>query len=247
MGSFRSGFSAPLRVLRLLRSHARARRLVLVPIAINIALAALLYIGLLYAGLAWIHAWVAALPDWAQGLSAIFAALLVVVLLLVVGFVLVSFGAVLGSPFYGQLSELIERQVTGRAPPAEPLTAAGIARDLGRALTFELKKLIFSLAGLACILLIGLVPVVGPTLGVGLQIALSSTIACLDFLDGPLERRRLRFRAKLGVVRRGLPATAGFGLVCFALVSIPLLNLVAIPLCVAGGTLLFCERLQTKL
>jgi CysZ protein len=69
-------------------------------------------------------------------------------------------------------------------------------------------------------------------------------IACLDFFDPALERRQLRFRRKLGVVRRGLPGTAGFGLVCFGLVSIPLINLLAIPLCITAGTLFFIERLR---
>jgi CysZ protein len=69
-------------------------------------------------------------------------------------------------------------------------------------------------------------------------------IACLDFFDPALERRRLAFRRKLGVIRRGLPASAGFGLVCFGLVSVPLVNLLAIPLCITAGTLFFVERLR---
>jgi CysZ protein len=208
---------------------------------------AALYAGLLYSGLALIDQWVAALPAWAQGLAPALGALLIVVLFLLIGFLLVRFGVVLGSPFYGKLSEQLEQHLTGHAPPAEPLTFIGITRDLSRAVTFEFKKLVLSLGALALVLLLGLVPIAGPALGVACQVAISTLVACLDFLDGPLVRRRLRFRDKLGALRRGLPTTAGFGLSCFALVSIPLLNLLAIPLCVAGGTLLFCERLQTKL
>lgn len=77
------------------------------------------------------------------------------------------------------------------------------------------------------------------------SIALGATVACLDFLDYPPERRRpLGFRAKLGVICRHLPATAGFGLAALALVSIPLLNLLVIPICVAAGTLLFCDEMR---
>ncbi|MEP0886343.1 hypothetical protein NDI49_32940, partial [Trichocoleus sp. ST-U3] len=78
-------------------------------------------------------------------------------------------------------------------------------------------------------------------------ITLAAMIVCLDFLDAPLERRRLRFRQKLGIVTRSFPATASFSLVCLGLVSIPLLNLFTIPLCVASGTLFFCDRIYPRL
>ena len=242
-----AGLSAPFRAIHVIWRTPGAWRYVLAPVLINIVLGALLYLGLVWGGLRAIDGWVAGLPEWAQGIAALLNVLLIVALFLLIGFVLVRFGVVLGSPFYGKLSELLEQQLSGHAPPAEPLTIAGIARDLSRALAFELKKLLLSLAGLGAVLVLGLVPLAGPTLAIILQIAVSALIACLDFLDGPLERRRLRFRSKLNAIRRGLPATVGFGLVCFALVSIPLLNLLCIPVCVAAGTLLFCERIQTKL
>ena len=54
-------------------------------------------------------------------------------------------------------------------------------------------------------------------------------------------------RARLGLIRRSLPASAGFGLVCLGLISIPLVNLLAIPLCVTAGTLFFCDQIWPDL
>ena len=62
----------------------------------------------------------------------------------------------------------------------------------------------------------------------------------------PLERRRLRFRDKLKIALGGLPATATFSLVSLFLVSIPFVNLLAVPICVAAGTLLFCDRIYPR-
>ena len=63
----------------------------------------------------------------------------------------------------------------------------------------------------------------------------------------PLERRRLKFRHKIQFVFARFPSSAGFGLICLSLISIPLLNLVVVPLCVSGGTLLFCDyRLRQR-
>jgi CysZ protein len=212
---------------------------------VNLVVGVLLYGGLLFAGLRWIDATVV---DTGFGaiLGALLRVLLIVGLLIAIGFLLVRFGVVLGSPWYNQLSEKLEVLRLGSAPPAEPLSAIGIARDVSRALAFELKKLLLVLGVAAPLLLANLLPVVGQAINLIGWIALGATITCLDFFDYPLERRRLGFRAKLGAVRRSLPASAGFGLICLGLVSIPLLNLLSIPLCVAAGTLFFCDRLRFK-
>src|SRR5690606_18048196 len=84
-------------------------------------------------------------------------------------------------------------------------------------------------------------PAAGQILSTLGGISLGATIACLDFFDAPLERRRLGFRQKLGLIRRYMPASAGFGLVAFGLVTIPFINLLAIPLCVTAGTLFMID------
>ncbi|MEN9933830.1 MAG: hypothetical protein RLZZ387_409 [Chloroflexota bacterium] len=244
MRAFLEGALYPFQALAALNRTPRLWRYVILPIAINIVVGLTLYAGLVLAGLRAIDAATTQLPAWAAAAELLLQALLVVGLLLGTGFLLVRFGVLLGSPFYGRLSEELEEARTGSAPPAYPLTPAGIARDLGRALMYELKKLLLVLMVGLPLLLLNLVPVVGTVLATAGWIALGATVACLDFLDPPLERRRLRFRAKLGTVRRGLPATAGFGLVCLGLVSIPLVNLLAIPLCITAGTLFFCDRLR---
>ena len=242
MRSFLSGFGYPLRAWSYLLHNAELRRFMLMPLLINIVVGAVLYAGLLMAGLRAIDHALTDLPTWAQGLEGLIAALLVIALLIVIAYLLGRFGVVFGSPFYGQLSERLERHLTGQAPPAEPLNLPGIMRELGRAISFELKKLLFVLLCAIPLLLINFIPALGQIGSLIGQICLGTLIACLDFLDPPLERRRLGFRAKLKAIRHMLPGSASFGLICFGLVSIPLLNLVAIPICIAAGTLFFCER-----
>jgi CysZ protein len=81
--------------------------------------------------------------------------------------------------------------------------------------------------------------------GIG-GVAIAALIVCLDFLDAPLERRRLRFREKLKIVFGGLPATGTFSVVSLVLVSLPFVNLLAVPICVTAGTLLFCDRIYPR-
>lgn len=192
-----------------------------------------------------------AIPRWISELSGFGLAVLigllrlvlVLTLLLVTGFLLLQFGVLLGAPWYGQLSEELEKLQTGQLE----IVRINPAREIWRAILYELKKLVLGLSVGFLLLLSNIIPGFGPaTTAIG-GVTLAATIVCLDFLDSALERRRFRFRQKLGIVWGALPASAGFALVCLGLVSIPFINLLAIPLCVAAGTLFFCDWIYPKL
>jgi len=252
-----AGATYPFRVLGVFRRTPRLWSYVAVPILMNVIVGVALYAGLLFFGwdsvthvmdslTHWIDSLITSLPKWLSildyliiGIGWLLRLLLVLGLLLFTGFLLVQFGVLLGAPWYGQLSEQLEELRTGQLHIVE----VGIVRDIGRAILFELKKLVLAAGVGIVLLLLNLVPGIGTLAATAGGLALATTIVCLDFLDAPLERRRLPFREKLRIVFRSLPASASFGLVCFGLVSVPLLNLLTIPLCVASGTLFFCDRL----
>ena len=214
----------------------------------------------------WLPHWNLALPDWklpglpswnfrvsdwaiaiADALGASFLwilrLLLVLLLLLVTGFIFLQFGVLLGSPWYGKLSEELELLKLGKLPPMEASLGRTV-QDVGRAILYELKKLVLLISIGLPLLLFNFLPGIGTAIASIGYLTLTATIVCLDFFDSALERRRLGFRQKLGVVLKSLPASAAFGLVCLALVSVPLINLLAIPVCVTAGTLFFCDRIQ---
>jgi CysZ protein len=196
----------------------------------------------------WLHfpSWQPSLPDWmafiptwvARVLIGLLRLVLTFVLLLVTGFIFLQFGVLLGAPWYGKLSEELERTRTGKVT----LIEVGVAQDILRAILYELKKLGLTIAVILPSLLLNFFPGVGTAIASVMGIGLGATIVCMDFLDAAVERRRPSFRQKLGIVWKSLPASGSFGLVCLGLVSIPLVNLFAVPLCVAGGTMFFCDR-----
>lgn len=242
-----AGATYPLRAVKVLRDHPQLVGYVVVPILVNVVVGGTLYVGLLLAGFQGIDALVLRLPEWLTFLEIVLRILLTLLLFLATGFLLLQFGVLLGSPWYGKLSEELEKLRVGILPAPEPFNPMAIARDLWRAVMFEVKKLLLLLMVGVPLLLLNFVPGVGTAIaGVG-SILLAATIVCLDFFDPPLERRRLRFRQKLSLVRRSLPASASFGLVCLALVGIPFVNLLAIPLCITAGTLFFCDRILPRL
>ena len=254
-GTF-DGATYPFKALIVFIRHPELIKYIAVPILVNIVVASALYSGLLYFGwqivdgvqgevTVWLDRLVANLPAWLgfleYGVSSLIVLLrivLAIVLLIATGFLLTQFGVLLGAPWYGQLSEKLEKLRTGKVE----LIELNIVSDLGRAITYELKKLVLiALVGIP-LLLINFLPGVGTVISSIGSLILTTTIVCLDFLDSCLERRRLKFRQKLKVVIKSFPASGSFGLVCLGLITIPLVNLVTIPLCVASGTLFICER-----
>jgi CysZ protein len=251
-----NGATYPLRALVTFIQNPRLIKYIAIPILVNIVVAIALYSGLLYFGwqivdsiqgdiTTWLNQLIAGLPQWlsflsygTSGLIAILRLVLIIVLLIATGFLLTQFGVLLGAPWYGQLSEQLEQYRTGKVEFIE----LNIVSDLGRAILYELKKLVLiALVGIP-LLLVNFFPGVGTVISSIGSLILATTIVCLDFLDSCLERRRLQFRQKLKTVFKTLPASASFGLVCLGLISIPFVNLVTIPLCVASGTLFICDH-----
>ena len=246
------GLKYPLQALRMWQKHKALRSYVVVPLVIN----SLLGIGLYSVGLWWgfklIRDWTVQLTNWVgpawldvviQVLSPVIQGGLLLVLLVVLGVILLQFGCILGSPFYGQLSEQLEILRTGSSDTLDSIGKGGILGDIWRAILFELKKLVLLLGVGGILLLVNFVPVAGTIAATVGSLSLAVLLLCLDMFDAPLERRRLRFRQKVGLILRCFPASASFGLICLGLVSVPLMNLLAIPLCVSAGTLFFCDRM----
>jgi len=268
-GDLVAGVTYPFWALVILQQTPRLWGYVIIPILLNLVIGALLYAGLVVPTWQAINGWTEGVPagleQWLAGLPSqvsqwltwlpsiasmfddVLRWLLAIALLLLTGFLLVQFGAILGAPWYGSLSEQLEQLRTGKLPSLGPLSLHGALRDIWRALTFQFKKLLLAGTVAVALLFIGFVPILGSGVASVGWVVLAALLVGLDFLDPTLERRRLSFRTKLGLFIRTLPGSLSFSLVCLGLVSIPLLNLLAVPLCVAAGTLFGCDRALPKL
>ena len=241
---FFTGATYPLRSLLVFFRNPRLWGYLIVPILVNFVIGIALYLGLLFPSLSateslevklsnQLNNLIANLPAWlsflrflVSGIDFVLDLILIVVLFLLTGLLLVQFGILLGAPWYGQLSEQLEKLRTGEVEIVE----VGIIRDIGRALLFELKKIVLTVGIGIPLLLLNFVPGIGSLISTIGGLSLTATIVCLDFLDAPSERRRFSFRKKLSIVFSSFPASAGFSLVCLGLISVPLLNLLTIPL-----------------
>jgi len=241
-----SGAAYPLRAAWLLVRAPALWVYMAVPVLINMVILGLLSYLLVPPALRWIDEIIRGLPPWALPLAFIPRMLLLVALLLVLGFLVLQFGAIIGSPWYERLSQRLESRLRPERAnwPEEPFNLRFVLRDIGRALAFTCYKAIVAIAVGIPIFLVGIVPLVGPFVaGVG-QFTLGAFLVGLDVLDPPLERRRLSFGEKVALFFAQSPASFGMGAICLVLLGVPLLNLFFIPICVAAGTIFYCDRVS---
>ena len=223
MGFFR-GFFAPFRGAVFV-TRARIWHLVILPILLNVALAA---------GAAWAaaHYWKIEFAGRVFSSSFVYWVSLVAVVLLtsIVGFILLQ--PILGAVFNDILTENTERRIRSDTPRA-PFFAS-----LGRSLAHGLLKLILYAFALLVGTLLSIVTAgIGSVVGVGL----AALFLAYDGFDFPLARRSFGFWAKWRYLALHPAQTIGYGLGATIFYLVPLALVVAPPFTAVGATLVFLE------
>ena len=145
------------------------------------------------------------------------------------------------APLGDPLSAATERAL-GRVPPA----GRGLLRETVSSVLRTAARVAILLAGQGAILLLWLLPGAGAAIATALSIAWTSAWLAVEYLDVPGNRHGLGFGASVRLARDHLPAAMGFGLGVYALLWIPLLNVVFIPVAVVGGTMLFARVAERR-
>jgi CysZ protein len=180
---------------------------------------------------AWVEAQV---PSWLAWLGDAAGVLLGLLLVLLGLWLFVVLATILGGPLLGLLSARVERQVLGREPEdPRPLWVA-----VPRAALREVRKLAYHLARLALVFALTLVPVVAPV-SPALWLLFGAWMMAVQFVDLPLDNRGRPFPEALALLRANVASALGFGSAAVLVLSVPLLQLVAVPAAAAGATLWF--------
>jgi uncharacterized protein involved in cysteine biosynthesis len=135
---------------------------------------------------------------------------------------------VIASPVYEIISVAVERDITGRDIPGQSL------KEMLYVMFVELKKV-------SLILLISLVLLIVPGINL-ISTVVAAFLIGWDFFDYPLARRGWSFSQRADLVRSEFFSVLGFGL----WLVIPVVQIVLVPLAVAGGTMLNLEALKKR-
>jgi len=140
---------------------------------------------------------------------------------------------VVAAPLYEWLSAGTERRLTGDVVE-EPFSLLGMLGDVARGLGHGLVVLLLELF----VLIFGLLAVPVTTV---LAVLASAVLLALEFLDYPMERRRMSLQLKAAFVRRHAWELAGLGLPMLGALAVPVIGAACLPVGVVGATMLFLE------
>lgn len=121
-----------------------------------------------------------------------------------------------------------------------------LTKETTRAVGKTLVRLSFLYMGHALLLSLWLLPGVGHALWSVLALAWTVFWLAYEYLDVPANRHGLGFADVLRLIADNLPMAAGFGFAVYAILWVPLLNIVFIPVAAVGATMAFAELRGAK-
>lgn len=208
------------------------RRYVVVPVLIN----TVLFAAVLYFGAGWIYqASLEMLPGWLDWLAAVLVPVFLALSAIAVFFTFTMVANLLASPFNGMLAEAVESRLTGRAAPAA--SVGRIMQDVGIALGSELRKLGYILVRIVPLLLLFLLPPVGPAIWA----LFSAWMLAIAYVDYPMGNHGLGFAEQRRILAGRRWLALGFGLAVMGAMAVPVVNFLVMPCAVAGATALWVD------
>jgi len=222
------------------------RRFVVVPIVINV---------IVFAVLGWLL--FGTLTDWLSGWTFFerfgdiwlvdvirkilqFAVGAILSVVLVYAFTLLA--NLVGAPFNSLLAERVEMHLTGQSPAEDP-SLMFLLKSIPKTLMSEVSKLIYLALWSVPLLLLGFVPLVNIAAPF-LVFAFGAWMFALEYIDYPLGNHGMLFKGIRQTMRQRRTAAFGFGAIVALFSIIPLVNLIIMPVAVAGATALYVDHLR---
>ena len=215
------------------------RLYVFVPLSIN----ALLFASAIVFGAGWVgelSRQLSAQWAWADWIVWLLWPLFIIVVLLIGFFFFSVLANLLGAPFNGFLAEAVERSLTGTAPPGSGLS---LPAEIFEALRTEARKLLYfawRALPLLVLIFIPLLNLAAPFLWA----VLGAWMMAIEYLEYPMNNHGRLFPEVRAALRERRGLALGFGAAVLLLTLVPVVNFIAMPVAVAGGTKLWVDRLR---
>lgn len=210
------------------------RRFILLPLAVNIVLFAAGSYAAFHYGDALITAF---LPGWLAWLHGLLYPLIAIALLILTYYSFSLMANLIAAPFNSLLAAAVEKAERGEPPPAD----TPLWREILASFAQELHKLLYFLAlALPTLILVLILPPLAPLL----WFTYTAWCAALQYLDYPMANHGIRFRDQRTRLRQHRGDSLACGGAISLLTTVPLLNLIAMPVGVIAATLYWCRHLR---
>jgi CysZ protein len=233
--------------LRLVRTPG-LRRFVWMPLLINL---------MVFGGFGWwintlAQSWLDSLalfasgPDWwiLQALQTVLHWLVSLVLFFSLAYIFTLLANLIGAPFNGLLSELVEAHLIGEVRRESPSWLT-LVKSLPRVMLSEVSKLLYLLICITPLLIMQFIPVVNLVAPI-LLFLFAAWMFALEYMDYPLGNHGALFKDVRREMRKRRKVAFGFGSTVAVLSTIPIVNLFIMPVAVAGATALYVDYIRSS-
>ncbi|AMF95011.1 sulfate transporter CysZ [Vibrio fluvialis] len=218
------------------------RRFVLMPLLTNILLVggALYY---LFSHLdSWINDWMGQIPDWLSWLSYILWPLLVITILATFSYFFSTLANFIAAPFNGLLAEKVEEKLTGKKVNDDGVLA--VVKDVPRIMAREWRKLVYVLPKAIGLFILLLIPALGQTLGPILWFIFTAWMLAIQYCDYPFDNHKVAFNDMRNSLKQKQGKAYTFGMLVSVLTTIPVVNLLVMPVAVCGATAMWVNEFR---
>lgn len=217
------------------------RRYALIPLTINILLFSVAIAAVFHYTTVWVADFMAWLPEWLHWLEIILWPLIIVAVLLLFAMTFTSVANIIASPFNSLLAEKVEERLTGVQAPNGGV--AGMIKDIPRTLGREFQKILYFIPRtLGFFLLLIFLPVIGQIL----WLLWGGWMMTIQYADYAFDNHKVPFRAMRSSLHRHQGKSLTFGVVVAFLASIPIINLIMIPVAVCGSTAMWVDHMRAE-
>jgi len=217
------------------------KRFVLIPLLINV----LLFGGSLF----FIYDWLTQgftylndlLPTWLSWLEWLLWPIAIFTILFSYTSIFSIITNFIAAPFNGLLSEKVELHLTGKAINDDKILDT--LKDVPRMIAREGTKLAYYLPkAIAFFILLWFLPVIGQLLWV----LFTCWMFAVQYQDFAFDNHKIHFRETRKQLKHNQGLSYGFGFAVLIFTTIPLLNLLVMPVAVCGATKLWVEQYRDK-
>ncbi len=150
----------------------------------------------------------------------------------------------IAAPFNGLLSEAVEKHLSGKDYQEQAFSWNGFIADIPRLFSREWRKFAYYLPRAIGCLLIFITPlaIVAPFL----WFIFNAWMAAIQYLDYPMDNHKVPFEGMLQILKQKRSLPFGFGALVMLLTMIPVVNILLMPVAVAGATNLWFDQYRKQ-
>lgn len=222
-------------------SKPRIRKYVAIPFLINLVL----FSTVLWFGSNWIDSLIKSwLPGWLEWLEYLIWPIMAFLALAVIFSTFTLIANLVGAPFNSLLAEAVETRLSNQELANNPkLTGFNFAKDIFISIKSEIGKLIFFTLRAIPLVILSIIPginIVAPFL----WFLFGAWMLVHEYMDYPMSNNGYQFSQQRAVLQEKRFTIFGFGISIMLMTLIPIVNFFAMPVAVAGATMMWHEQFK---